>query len=133
MSKNSLSFHLLFRAMSRDLHFHPVFLSSMSLSSTSPSFTGSGSRLITSRIHCADSRGLRGDGFSDPEPRTGLDTKHKFEVSDTLSADLETVATGATNARWHQMVLDGDVAVSRWDSHRETQEPFYVKHKNMST
>ena len=54
VSKNSLSFHLLFRAMSHDLHFHQHFLSSMSLSSTSPSFTGSGSRLITSRIHCAD-------------------------------------------------------------------------------
>ena len=26
--------------------------------------------LITSRIHCADSRDLRGNGFTDPEPRT---------------------------------------------------------------
>ena len=26
--------------------------------------------LITTRIHCADSRDLRGDGFTDPEPRT---------------------------------------------------------------
>ena len=32
--------------------------------------TGSGSRLITSRKHCADSRDLRSDGFTDPEPRT---------------------------------------------------------------
>ena len=35
-----------------------------------PSFTSSDSRLITSRIHCADSRDLGGDGFTDPEPRT---------------------------------------------------------------
>ena len=28
-------------------------------------------RLITSRIHCAASRDLGGDGFTDPEPRTG--------------------------------------------------------------
>ena len=59
--------------MSHDLHSAPSILSSLSLSSTSLSLTGSGSRLITSRIHCADSRGLRGDGFI--EPRTGYEPK----------------------------------------------------------
>ena len=68
--KNIFSFHLLFRTMSHDLHSTPSTLFPFSLSSTSPSSTGSGSRLITSRIHCADSRDLRGDGFTDPEPRT---------------------------------------------------------------
>ena len=57
-------------------------LSSLSLASTSPSFTGSGSRLITSRIHCADSRGLRGDGFTDPEPCTGYDPKEDCRQTD---------------------------------------------------
>ena len=56
--------------MSHDLHSTPSTFTSFSLFSTSPSLTSSGSRLITSRIHCADSRGLRGDGFTDPEPRT---------------------------------------------------------------
>ena len=69
-AQNIFSFHLLFRAMSHDLRSTPSILSSISLSSTSPSFTFSGSRLITSRIHCPDSRDLRGDGFADPEPRT---------------------------------------------------------------
>ena len=63
----------MFRAMSHDLHSTPTFLTSTSPSSTSPSLTGSGSRLITSRIHCTDSRGLRGDGFADPQPRTGYE------------------------------------------------------------
>ena len=56
----------------------PSILSSYSLSSTSPSFNGSGSRLLTSRINCADSRGLRGDGFTDPEPRTNTGYEPKL-------------------------------------------------------
>ena len=64
----------MFRAMSHDLHSTPTFLTSTSPSSTSPSLTGSGPRLITSRIHCTDSRDLRGDGFADPQPRTGYES-----------------------------------------------------------
>ena len=45
----------------------------ISLFSTCPSHNGSGSRLIASGTHCADSRGLRGNGFTDPEPRTGYE------------------------------------------------------------
>ena len=72
-AQNIFSFHLFFRAMSHDLHSTPSILSSFSLSSSSPSFTGSGSRLITSRIHCADSRDLSCDGFKDPR------TSHRFD------------------------------------------------------
>ena len=57
-------------AMSHALHSTPSILSSFHFPLLSPSFTGSGSRLITSRIHWADSRDLRGDGFTDPEPST---------------------------------------------------------------
>ena len=57
--------------MSHDLHSTPSTLTFFSLFSTSCSLSRSGSRLITSRIHCEDSRGLGGDGFADPEPRTG--------------------------------------------------------------
>ena len=49
---------------------HPAFLSFFNFPLLSPSFTGSGSRSITSRIHWADSRHLGGDGFTDPEPST---------------------------------------------------------------
>ena len=65
--------------MSRDLHSTPSILTSFSLFSTSPSLTGSGSRLITSGIHCADPRGLGGDGFTDPEPRTGFEPKRTVD------------------------------------------------------
>ena len=43
-------------------------------SSTSPTITGL-QRLITSRKPCADPRESRGDGFTDPEPRTGYEPK----------------------------------------------------------
>ena len=43
-----------------------------SSSSTCPTFTGL-QRLITSRIPCADPREPRGDGFTDPEPRTSYE------------------------------------------------------------
>ena len=56
-----------FRAMCHDLHRAPSMLPSLSLSPPSPSFTRPGSRLITSRISCADSRDFRVDGFTDPE------------------------------------------------------------------
>ena len=79
VNKNVFSFHLMFRAMSHDLHSTSSILSSFSPSSTSPSSAGSGSRLITSRIHCADSRGRRGDGFTDPEPRTGYEPKRTVD------------------------------------------------------
>ena len=64
---------------------------------------------------------------------SGRRTEHKFEISDTLSSYLETVATTARKARGQQIVLGGDVVVSRLDVHRETQELFYVEHENMST
>ena len=73
--------------MSHDLHSTPSTLTSFSLFSTSPSLTGSGSRLIASGIHCADSRGLRGDSLTDPEPRTGyeanrtVDNPQKLRIS----------------------------------------------------
>ena len=41
-------------------------------SSTSPTLIGL-QRLITSRIPCADPREPGGDGFTDPEPRTGYE------------------------------------------------------------
>ena len=41
-------------------------------SSTSPTIIGL-QRLITSRISCADPREPRGNGFTDPEPRTGYE------------------------------------------------------------
>ena len=68
-AQNVFSYHLLFRVISHTMHSTP----SISLASTSPSVTGSGSRLITYRIHCADSRDLGGDGFTDPEPRAGYE------------------------------------------------------------
>ena len=70
-AQNIFSFHLLFRAMFTPCTVHPAFCPLfLNLPLLSPSFTGSGSRLITSRIHWADSRDFRGDGFTDPEPAT---------------------------------------------------------------
>ena len=89
MAKNIFSFHLLFRAMPHDLHSTPSILSSLSLSSTSPSFASSGSRLITSGIHCADSRGFRGDGFVDPEPRTGYEPKRTVHNPIVTEQEIE--------------------------------------------
>ena len=43
-------------------------------SSTSPTITGL-QRLITSRNPCTDPREPRGDGFTDPEPRTSYEPK----------------------------------------------------------
>ena len=63
------------RHVSRPAQYTQHFVSFFSLSSTSPSFTGSGPRLITSRIQCADSRDLTDDGFADPEPRNVYEPK----------------------------------------------------------
>ena len=60
-------------------HFPPLLLF----------FTGSGSRLITSRIHCADSRDLRGDGFTDPEPRTGYEPKRTVDNPIVTEREIE--------------------------------------------
>ena len=67
----------------------PSILSSFSLSSTSPSFTGSGSRLITSRIRCADSRDLRGDGFADLEPRAGYEAERTVDNPIVTEQEIE--------------------------------------------
>ena len=67
----------------------PSIVSSISLSSTSPSFTGSRSRVITSRIHCADSRGFGGDGFTNPEPRTGYEPKRTFDNPIVTEQEIE--------------------------------------------
>ena len=58
-------------------------------SSTSLSLTGSGSRLITSRIHCTDSRGLRGDGFVDPHPRTGYEPTRTVDNPIVTEQEIE--------------------------------------------
>ena len=70
------SFHLLFRAMSHDLH-------------STPSTLTSGSRLITTGIHCADSRCLRGDGFTDPEPRTGYEPNRTVDNPIVTEQEIE--------------------------------------------
>ena len=88
-AQNIFSFHLLFRAMSHDQHSAPSMLYSFSLSSTSPSFTGSGSMLITSRMHCADSRDLGGDGFTDPEPRTGCEPQRIVDNPIVTEQEIE--------------------------------------------
>ena len=88
-AQNIFSFHLLFRAMSHALHRTPSMLSSISFSSTSFSFTGSASRLITSRIHCADSRDLGGDGCTDPEPHTGNEPKETVDNPIVTEKEIE--------------------------------------------
>ena len=62
---------------------------SFSVSCTSPSFTGSSSRSITSRIHCADSRAFRGDGFTDPEPRTGYEPQRTVDNRIVTEQEIE--------------------------------------------
>ena len=94
---NIFSFHLLFRAMSHALHCTPSILSSISLSSTSPSFTSWGSGLITSRIHCTDSRDLRGDGFTDPELRTGSEPKKTVDNPIVTEQEIEHSAGESQN------------------------------------
>ena len=79
----------MFRAMSHNLHSTPTFLTPTSPSSTSPSLTGSGSRLITSRIHCTDSRGLRGDGFAAPQPRTGYEPTRTVDNPTVTEQEIE--------------------------------------------
>ena len=88
-AQNIFSFHLLFRAMSHALHSTPSMLSSISLSSAFFSFTGSGSRLITSRIHSTNSRDLGGDGFTDPEPRTGHEPKKTVDNPIVTEQEIE--------------------------------------------
>ena len=79
----------MFRAMSHDLQSTPTFLTSTSPSSTSSFLTGSGSRLITSRIQCTDSRGLRGDGFADPQPRTGYEPTRTVDNPTVTEQEIE--------------------------------------------
>ena len=64
-------------------------LTSFSLFSTCPSLTGSGSRLSTSGIHCADSRGRRGDGFTDPEPRIGKEPNRTVDDPIVTEQEIE--------------------------------------------
>ena len=75
--------------MSHDLHSTTSTLTSFSLFSTLPPLTGSGSRLITSGIHCADSRGLGGDGFTDPEPRIGYDPNRTVDNPIVTEQEIE--------------------------------------------
>ena len=88
-AQNIFSFHLLFFAMSHDLHSTPSILSSLSLASTSPSFTASGPRSMTSRIHCADSRDLGGDGLTDPELRRGYEPKWTVDNPIVVEQEIE--------------------------------------------
>ena len=74
--------------MSHDLHNTPSTLTSFSLLSTSPSLADSGSRLITSGTHFADLRGLGGDGFTDPELRTGREPN--MTVDNAIVTEQET-------------------------------------------
>ena len=78
--------------MSHHLHSTPSTpstLTSFSLFCSSPSFTGSGSRLIASGIHCADSRGLGGDGFTDPEPRTVYEPNRTVDNRIVIEQEIE--------------------------------------------
>ena len=69
------SFHLLFRAVSHDLHSTRSILSSLSLASTSPSLTSSGPRLITAPIHEAlEVRVSRIQNLAQVMSPTGLST-----------------------------------------------------------
>ena len=77
----------MFGSMSHDLHSTPSILPSISLSSTSPSLTGS--RLITSRIHCTGSRGLRGDSFADTQPRTGYEPRRTVDNPIVTEQEIE--------------------------------------------
>ena len=45
--------------------------------------------LITSRIHNTDSRGLRGDGFADPQPRTGDEPKRTADNTIVTEQEIE--------------------------------------------
>ena len=83
------SFQLLFLVMSHDLHSTPSTLTSCSLFSTSPSLTGSDSRVITSGIHCADSRGLGSDGFTESEPRTSYEPNRVVDGINTIVTEHE--------------------------------------------
>ena len=78
---------LVSRHISRPAQYTQHFVL-FSLSSTSP-FTGSGSRLITSRTHFADSRDLGGDGFTDPEPRTGYEPERTVDNPIVTEQEIE--------------------------------------------
>ena len=45
--------------------------------------------MITSRIQCADSRDLGGDGFTDPEPRTGHEPKKTVDNPIVTEPEIE--------------------------------------------
>ena len=45
--------------------------------------------LVTSRIHCTDSRDLRGDGFTDPEPRTGYEPNRTVDNPIVTEQEIE--------------------------------------------
>ena len=77
-------------------------MTSFSLFSSSPSLTGSESRLITSRIHCADSRGLGDDGFTDPEPRTGFEPNSTVDNKIVTEQEIER-ATSLKRVRFQKL------------------------------
>ena len=45
--------------------------------------------MITSGIHCADSRGLGSDGFTDPEHRTGYEPKRTVDNPIVTEQEIE--------------------------------------------
>ena len=45
--------------------------------------------MITSRIHCEDSRGLGGDGFADPERRTGHEPNRTVDNPIVTGQEIE--------------------------------------------
>ena len=77
------------RHVARPAQYTQHFVIFFTFTLLSPSFTGSGSRLITSRIHWADSRELGGDGFTDPEPRTGYEPKRTVDNPIVTEQEIE--------------------------------------------
>ena len=45
--------------------------------------------MITSRIHCADSRDVGGDGFTDPELRTSYEPKRSVDNTTVTGQEIE--------------------------------------------
>ena len=45
--------------------------------------------MITSGLHCAVSRGLTGDGFTDPEPRTSYEPKRAVDKPIVIEQEIQ--------------------------------------------
>ena len=103
--KHFLNPSLVSRHVSRPAHHtqHFVLYFTVLYFSFAHRLTGSGSRLFTSRIHCANSQGLGGDSFTDPEPRTTCEPNRVVDSLFSRSSLSKRLNTLLKTVRFHKL------------------------------